>query len=64
MPMNKSEHVKLRLSSEEKEAFKMAAEISGLSLSASIRERHRRAARIELVDAGREVPFIQRRTLE
>ena len=56
--MEKSHSVKLRLSESEKEGFQSAAEIAGISLSGWIRERLRRAARIELVDAGKQVPFI------
>lgn len=55
--MIKSETFKLRLSKEEKAAFERAAGISGLPLAAWMRERLRKAARIELEDAGEQVPF-------
>lgn len=48
----------MRLQEVEKEAFRTAAELSGLDLSAWIRERLRRAAREELEQAGKPVPFL------
>ncbi len=48
----------MRLEASEKEAFRAAAELAGLDLSAWIRERLRRIAREELQEAGREVPFL------
>jgi uncharacterized protein (DUF1778 family) len=60
--MSKTEVMRLRLSAEEKEAFEAAAELSGIALSAWSRERLRRAASRELVDAGQQVPFLQKRT--
>lgn len=48
----------MRLEEVEKEAFRIAAELSGLDLSAWIRERLRRIARQELEQAGRDVPFL------
>ena len=53
----KTETLKIRLTLEEKAAFLAASELSGLSLSAWIRERLRRAARLELDEAGEKVPF-------
>lgn len=55
--MPKTETLRLRLAPDEKGAFARAAEISGLSVAAWVRERLRRAARIELEDAGEQVPF-------
>ena len=55
--MAKSEIVRLRLSVDEKRAFERAAELSGLTVSAWIRERLRRAARIEMEEMGERVPF-------
>jgi uncharacterized protein (DUF1778 family) len=55
---NRTERVELRLEPREKEAFLLAAEGSGLSLSSWIRERLRRAARRELEEAGRKVAFL------
>lgn len=59
--MLKTEFVKIRLHPDEKAAFEDAAEIAGITLSAWIRERLRRSARIELEDAGRRVPFAKLR---
>ena len=58
MIMAKTDTLKLRLSTEEKQAFQEASALSGIALSAWIRERLRRAARSELLDSGRRVPFI------
>ncbi len=58
-PMAKSEFMKIRVSEKEKEAFSESAALSGISLSAWIRERCRRAAVRELEDASRPVPFIE-----
>jgi uncharacterized protein (DUF1778 family) len=59
--MAKSEAILLRLEPEEKEAFQQAADLAGLNLSAWVRERLRRAARIELEDAGKQAPFLSYR---
>lgn len=56
--MAKSVYIQIRLEPEEKEAFTKAAEISGIALSGWIRERLRRAARIELEGVGIKIPFI------
>jgi hypothetical protein len=48
----------MRLEVAEKEGFRAAAELSGLDLSAWIRERLRQIARAELEQAGQEVPFL------
>lgn len=55
----KTEVTRFRLLPEERQAFEAAAELSGLALSAWIRERLRRAARIELEDAGMQIPFVK-----
>ena len=55
----KTEFMRLRLQLEERRAFEQAAIIAGVPLSAWAREHLRRAARVELVDAGRRVPFIK-----
>jgi uncharacterized protein (DUF1778 family) len=55
----KKDTLQIRLELEEKQAFEKAAELSGIALSAWVRERLRRAARAELVDAGKRVPFIE-----
>lgn len=57
----KTETLKMRLTPEEKDAFLAASELSGLTLSAWIREHLRRSARIELEEAGEKVPFRKRR---
>ncbi len=57
--MTKSEFVKIRLSDDEKAAFQTAAEVSGISLSAWMRERLRSAARLELEDANKPVQFLK-----
>jgi uncharacterized protein (DUF1778 family) len=59
--MSKTDTLKLRLSSEEEEAFQEAAKLSGIALSAWVRERLRRTATRELEDAGREIAFLRTR---
>lgn len=54
----KTELLKARATKLEKKAFQDAAELAGLPLSAWVRERLRRAARIELEDAGKDIPFV------
>jgi uncharacterized protein (DUF1778 family) len=54
----KSEYIDMRLEPVEKQAFRDAAELAGLDLSAWIRERLRIAARKELEGAGRAVAFL------
>jgi hypothetical protein len=54
----KSIRLDMRLHEAEKNGFKAAAELSGLELSAWIRERLRRVAREELEQAGQPVPFL------
>jgi hypothetical protein len=53
----KSDLLQLRLLPAEKEAFRKAADLAGIALSAWVRERLRGAARRELTDAGEQVPF-------
>jgi uncharacterized protein (DUF1778 family) len=60
--MAKTDSLKFRIQPTEKEAFQQAADLSGIALSAWIRERLRRAATKELEDAGRDVPFLRRRS--
>jgi hypothetical protein len=48
----------MRLETTEKEAFKDAADLAGLDLSAWVRERLRSMARQELEGAGRSVAFL------
>jgi hypothetical protein len=49
----------VRLEGAEKEAFRVAAELAGLDLSAWIRERLRWAATRELEAAMRPIPFLR-----
>ena len=53
----KTEVVRFRLTDDEMETFSAASEVSGLSLSAWIRERLRKISRQELGEAGEEVPL-------
>lgn len=55
--MPKSDVLRLRLEPAEKAAFQDAADISGLSLSAWIRERLRKDAALELEAAGHRIAF-------
>jgi hypothetical protein len=57
--MAKSEKIPLRVSFEEKEAFKTAAKAAGLSTSRWMRERLRCCAIRDLENAGVKVPFIE-----
>ena len=57
----KSELLEIRLQADEKESFKIAADLAGIPVSAWVRERLRRAAIIELEQVGRQIPFIQSR---
>ena len=59
----KSDLLQLRLKPSEKEAFQLAADLAGLPLSAWVRERLRATARRELVEAGKQVPFLQEMVL-
>ena len=54
----KAEYLEVRLEVAEKQAFKEAADIAGLALSAWVRERLRRAARKELEESGRPIAFL------
>ena len=57
----RSERLEIRLESGEKDAFEKAAQIAGIPLSGWVRERLRVAARRELIDAGRKIPFLPTR---
>lgn len=59
MDREKSETIQVRLMPEEKRAFEEAAAIAGISLSAWIRERLRKASRQDLEEAGKKVAFLQ-----
>jgi hypothetical protein len=56
----KTASVEVRMSPAEKQAFREAAELAGIPLSAWIRERLRWAAIRELENASREIPFLRR----
>ena len=60
-PDMKTEVIRCRLGSDEREAFQAAADLAGLSISAWMRERLRRAARRELEEGGRQIAFLQPR---
>ena len=55
----KEEYLELRLDAAEKQAFWDAAALSGMALSVWVRERLRKAARKELEDAEKPVPFLE-----
>ena len=57
----RTERVELRMEPPEKEGFVQAARLAGLPLSAWIRERLRAAARAELEEVGRRVPFLSKK---
>ncbi|HEX4077493.1 MAG TPA: hypothetical protein VHX61_01280 [Rhizomicrobium sp.] len=56
----KSESVEVRVTPEEKQAFRDAADIAGIPLSAWIRERLRLAAIRELEGVGQPIAFVKR----
>ena len=55
---SKGELLQVRVESKEKRGFSEAAEQSGIALSAWVRERLRAAARKELQDLSRPIPFM------
>lgn len=56
--VDKGYNLQVRLSKAERAAFDAAAQAAGISISAWVRDRLRRAARDELQSAGMRVPFI------
>jgi len=56
----KTESIEIRVQADEKTAFKKAAEIAGIPLSAWIRERLRRAAVRELENASMPIAFLRK----
>ena len=54
----KTTTIQIRLQPQEKEAFKEAAYLAGMALSAWMRARLRKAAIRELEDASHTIPFI------
>lgn len=55
----KTESIEIRVQADEKAAFKGAADLAGIPLSAWIRERLRLASIRELEGAGLSVPFVR-----
>jgi len=55
----KQDYLEVRLDADEKQAFKDAADLSGLALSAWVRERLRKVARKELEEAGKQAAFMK-----
>ena len=60
----KAEYLETRLNALEKQAFREAADLAGLDLSAWVRERLRAAARKELEGASRPVAFLLARSIK
>jgi hypothetical protein len=59
----KGEYLDIRLEAAEKQAFRDAAGLAGLDLSAWVRERLRAIARKELEGAGLAVAFLNKESL-
>lgn len=55
----KLDYLDVRLEEAEKQAFKDAATVAGISLSTWVRERLRYAARQELIEIGHPVAFLK-----
>jgi predicted HicB family RNase H-like nuclease len=55
----KTRYLQVRVTDREKAAFDAAADLAGLDMSAWVRERLRLLARKELMDGGRQVPFLE-----
>jgi predicted HicB family RNase H-like nuclease len=55
----KGESIEVRVDAQEKEGFKLAAEVAGISLSVWMRERLRQVAAIELERASVPIPFFR-----
>ena len=58
--MQKSDWVKIRIAADEKAAFQQAADLSGISLSAWMRERLRRITIAELEQSGITAQFLKK----
>ena len=56
---NKTDALEVRLNPKEKKAFRDAANIAGLPLSAWVRERLRRSATRELEEARQPIAFLE-----
>jgi uncharacterized protein (DUF1778 family) len=59
--ITREEYLEVRLDVREKTAFKEAADLAGLALSAWVRERLRDAAKKELRECGKDVAFLSGR---
>jgi hypothetical protein len=57
--MAKDERLYIRMSEAEKQGFQAAADLSGIPLSAWVRERLRLAAIRDLESAGQRIPFVE-----
>lgn len=55
----KDYNLQVRLTHAEKDTIRVAAEASGLSVSAWLRDRVRKVARNELQSSGIKVPFLE-----
>jgi hypothetical protein len=55
----KNYSLQVRLTQAERETLKVAAEAAGLTVSAWLRDRLRRTARLELQSSGIKVPFLE-----
>jgi len=55
----KNENILVRVEPDEKEAFKDAAKLAGISLSSWMRERLKRVAISELQEAARPIAFLK-----
>ncbi len=55
----KDYNLQVRLTQAERDTLKTAADAAGLSVSAWLRDRLRRAARLELQSSGIKVPFLE-----
>ena len=58
--MEKSETIRMRITVEEKQSFQNAADLSGISLSAWMRERLRRVTIAELEQRGITAHFLRK----
>jgi uncharacterized protein (DUF1778 family) len=57
--MSREQVLQIRLTEEENQAFKDAADIAGIPISVWVRERLRRAATRELEEAARPIAFLK-----
>jgi hypothetical protein len=57
--MKKDSQVMIKVSEEERDGFRRAAEIAGVGLSAWARQKLRSAAIKDLQEVGEKIPFLQ-----